>query len=94
MNWTTCATFIFRGNLLTPVSEFKVCAWTRKSNNPGEVRIYDYTNNKELASLDVTSTNKTIYTTSIIDTSDDESIIEIQGRSNNDRVYISYTGLY
>jgi len=94
--WTSCATFIFKGNLFTPVSTFKICAWVGGSKDLGYVRLYDYYNNKEICEVKVSNEKKYIYTLeTLYNIPDNETIFEIHGMVKpSSKLYLSYVTLY
>jgi len=74
--------FVFPGtnNRGTPLS-IKIVGAMALSNRTGRVRIYDLTNDNEIATVDITSTTKTIYTiSSFSNLPTEEAVFEIQAR--------------
>jgi len=81
-SWKTVGQFIFRGTNIVIPSKIKAIIWLQNSSVKGGIRIYDFTNGKEIAKKeDITNISPQIINLGDLQNlPTDESIIEIQIR--------------
>ena len=93
--WTVVGSFIFQGTAYTGTpSILEIIAWTKDNNTNGDVRLYDYTNSNEIASIEVNNETKQIFSNnSLSNLPTGKSIIEIQGRVNSRDIYLESLSL-
>ncbi len=90
-SWYISGAFIFEGTATIGVpTSVEIIAYVKDTGTTGNFRIYDYTNTNEICNITVTGKNKAIHIdSSLINLPTGESILEIQGKSNNGKeVYI------
>jgi hypothetical protein len=85
-SWTVMASFIYDGTTLSGTPEnFKVLAYSKESKTT-YVRLYDYTNNNEIAQLTVNSATRQIWITGTISNlPTGRAIFEIHGKTTESR---------
>lgn len=90
-SWTTAFTFIFKGTTITGnPSICKIVSSMSDSEDTGQLRIYDVTNDEEVFLINnITGQNQLIYSnTSFSNLPTTEAIFEIQILSDDDYIYI------
>jgi len=84
--WATVGSMIFMGQNVFTIESFRVIAWLGSDKLTGYVRVYDFTNNNEIAQITISGSgpgalDKYMYTTNdLSNLPDDAAIFEFQIR--------------
>ena len=95
--WKLLASFIYDGSTLSGTPEnFKILAWNKDAGKTSYIKLYDYTNDNDIAEITITNNTRQIHITNTISNlPTGRAIFEIHGKSQEDRkkVYVSAAAL-